>query len=377
MVILRAIREPILGSPFGLRKQMPIPAAAIIGAAAISAAGSIGASAMSNSAASNLNSSNREWQEEMYKKYSSPEALMRQYREAGVNPYLVGSAGNLQGSFNPTPPSAMPDIKDFGSAGAQGLQAGASAQMVNSQVGNQQAETFMKLVQGLSQAVKDFGADGAREFMSVVRPQFQSLGMSNYNVDQMACITIANGLAQRDILRVTADWEKEHGAEKRSSDLMLVQQETSKVVGELGLMSSAADLNRQQIKESMSNIARNFASIYNLKAQGDYFIASAETANKIRSLLVSQMTLQNGSLALGYLSSHLGLDLQEAGQKISKIQASDPVLRGVKYALECIGNVIHVSGNGGFEWSNTNAVYDEWMNSNTSGSSTTVTGFRP
>lgn len=363
MVILRAIREPIEGSPFGLRKHMPIPAAALIGAAAISAAGSIGASAMSNSAASNLNASNREWQEEMYKKYSSPEAMMRQYRAAGVNPYLTGGTGNLQGSFSPSPPSAMPDIKDPGSAAAQGLQAGASASMVNSQVGNQQAETFMKLVQGLSQAVKDFGADGAREFMSVVRPQFQSLGMSNYNVDQMACITIANGLAQRDILRVTAEWEKEHGSERLSSDLMKVQQETSKIVGELGLMSSQSDLNRQQIKESMSNIARNLAAVYNLKSQGDYFVASTETANQIRSLLVSQMTLQNGSLALGYLSGQLGFELQEAGQKISLKQASDPVLRGVKYALETLGNVIHVSGNSNFSWSDTNAVFGQWMNS--------------
>ena len=185
MVILRAIREPIVGSPFGLRKQMPIPAAALIGAAAISAAGSIGASAISNSAASNLNASNREWQEEMYKKYSSPEAMMRQYREAGVNPYLVGGSGNLQGSFSPSNSQAMPDIKDVGSAAAQGITAGAQSAMVSSQISDTKAAAFMKVAQGISMYLEKGSPEMAESFLNQMLPELKAQGFEMSQATQM------------------------------------------------------------------------------------------------------------------------------------------------------------------------------------------------
>lgn len=360
MVILRAIREPIAGSPFDLRKQMPIPAAAIIAASAISAAGSIGSSAMSNSAASNLNASNREWQEEMYKKYSSPEAMMRQYREAGVNPYLAGGAGNLQGSFSPSNTQAMPDIKDVGSAAAQGLSAGAQSAMVSSQISDTKAAAFMKVAQGISMYLEKGSPEMAESFLNQMLPELQAQGFEMSQATQMFQQQINSYKFTNDILEIQSKWQKDHGYEANSTQLMALNQSISKMVGEMNLLQTQSDLNRVSAMELGSRIGRNLAESLKLHEEAGYYKANAETANQIRGYLLDQMCLQNGQMARQFQILGVQYGNEEAAAKLKREISQNPWIQYGQAILDGVGKVVHVGV--GFNWSNTKGMMQSVSN---------------
>lgn len=346
----------------------------------IAAGGSLLSAGFSSTQASNLNATNRQWQESMHERYNTPAAMMRQYRRAGINPFL-GQSDQIGSVFSGSPSQAMPDVPDLGQSVSQGMVAGAQVHQLNAEAGNYKAEEFNKVTQGLSQAVRDFGVDGARQYLSVTFPRLKNLGFDDYTINKVMDVTVASAAAQRDILDIDAKWQKKYGSEYRSDLMMRNQQEISEVVARIGLMSSESEKNRSQIEvnkqeitESFSRIARNFAEAFKLKKEGDYYVANTETANQIRNLIVDQFVLQNGLSGLSLLRGGLQYGIEEAGAYIKRKQASDPVLQGVKFGLETLGNVIHVGGN--FSWSNMQGTIDSWSHS-TAPAPTVVTGFTP
>lgn len=338
-----------------------------VAASLISAAGSALTNKQSADYAGNLNAQNRWWQEYMYNRYNSPAAMMRQYRDAGVNPYL-GSSTDLVGSASSVPPQVMPTFSNPGESAAQGLAAGVQAAQVDSMVGNQRAEEFLKVTQGLSKVVQDYGVQGAQQYLSVVYPRLKNLGFDDFTINKLTDITVASAAAQRDILQIDSKWQKQYGFDFRSDLMMRNQQETSEVLGRIGLMSAQADtsraqgdLFRQEIAESFSKIARNFAEAFKLEKEGNYYVASTETANQIRSYLVDQFILQNGLHGLQLLSGNLSYGVQSASYDIDKEMQQNPWLRYFSWGMDQIGKVIHVGA--GFNWSNMQGTINSWSHS--------------
>lgn len=86
---------------------------------------------------------NTQLNEEVYNKYESPSAMMRQYKEAGLNPALIyggASPGSVDAGQVSTNPSDYEDYRsNFAQQALQGLSSGLSA--YQSFVGNQIANT--------------------------------------------------------------------------------------------------------------------------------------------------------------------------------------------------------------------------------------------
>lgn len=83
------------------------------------------------------NQINKNWQEKMYNQYQSPAAMVRQYKEAGLNPALMYGE-NLQTSFNQ--PAVQNQLDPIGAS-----MTAAQVKNMNAQTANIEADTQAKL----------------------------------------------------------------------------------------------------------------------------------------------------------------------------------------------------------------------------------------
>ena len=98
------------------------------------------------------------WQEDMYNKYQSPQALMYQYRKAGLNPFLMSEKGAAVGSLpsaaggSPSAPSVPQGFpaSNFANDYAQYELAAATS-------GNQKAQTSLNYVMAINDAFINCG----------------------------------------------------------------------------------------------------------------------------------------------------------------------------------------------------------------------------
>lgn len=85
------------------------------------------------------NQINKNWQEKMYNQYQSPQAMVRQYKEAGLNPALM-YGDNLQSQFNQ--PAIQNQLDPIGSA-----YMASQLRNMNAQTENLNADTQAKLIE--------------------------------------------------------------------------------------------------------------------------------------------------------------------------------------------------------------------------------------
>lgn len=85
------------------------------------------------------NQINKNWQEKMYNQYQSPQAMVRQYKEAGLNPALMYGE-NLQSQFNQ--PATQNQLDPIGSA-----YMASQLRNMNAQTENLNADTQSKLIE--------------------------------------------------------------------------------------------------------------------------------------------------------------------------------------------------------------------------------------
>lgn len=86
------------------------------------------------------NQINKNWQEKMYNQYQSPQAMVRQYKEAGLNPALMYGE-NLQSQFNQ--PASQNQLDPIGSA-----YMAAQVKNMNANTENINADTRLKEIEG-------------------------------------------------------------------------------------------------------------------------------------------------------------------------------------------------------------------------------------
>lgn len=86
------------------------------------------------------NQLNKAWQEKMYNQYQSPQAMVKQYKEAGLNPALMYGQ-NLQSEFNQ--PATQNMVDPIGSA-----YLAAQVKNMNANTENINADTRLKEIEG-------------------------------------------------------------------------------------------------------------------------------------------------------------------------------------------------------------------------------------
>ena len=318
-----------IGLGVSLKKQN---IGAVIGAG-ISAIGSLLGNQMQNNSNSNLNRENQlfqsgmlheqqNWSEKMWNKeneYNTPLAQRQRLQEAGYNPWISGSGGAMsnvaqtpasQGSASA--PQSMPMRYDnpFGNL----------AQTINDSV-RVKAESANQLSQAAQNSVntavalyeKTGDIEAANHFLAT---SLKSIGGANFSDDSMYFQQLNLTIRGMELKNIGQELENtrselenqivsKYGAKEAESRIANLEQLTTKYVGELGLMSSQADLNRSEIKLNDKRAYELGARAAAEFAQAGLFTSEANINNGMARFLI-------GNARISYIQSYMNAVEQSA-----------------------------------------------------------------
>lgn len=241
----------------------------------------------------------RKWQEDMYNKYQSPAALMRQYRQAGLNPFLMSEKGTAVGSI----PSASqggispaPDYMDFTPDMFSRIELNAQTS------GNQRAQSVLNMIMAVNDAFSKGGYKAGMSMIEQLAPKFQVYGLDEHTTMKMFESQRLEYDAEASIKQIQKQLVQEFGREKALTELESMNQQIAESVGRLGLMSSQADLNRAKENESLAQAKELGARLALDFAQAGYFKALGNQITQLTPYVAFNAMLGSGSLAMSYLS---------------------------------------------------------------------------
>lgn len=282
--------------------------------AGISTIGSIFGIGQQNAANANLNKINREWQagqniaqrrwtEEMWNKtneYNTPSNQMERLRQAGINPFISGSGGYSNVSQVPSAPasqsapSSVP-MGNFGSAISQGVNTYFDAANKSANAANQLSQS---LQQGVDTAIaiyeKTGDYDAAQRYLSTV---LGSVGGANLSKDSMYFDQFNLAIAGMKLDNINKGLQNFHqtieneliakyGDKRASAEIANIEQLTTKFVGELGLMSSEADLNRAKERLTFDQAYELGARAARELSEAGWFSVDASFKKNIANFLI-------------------------------------------------------------------------------------------
>lgn len=269
-----------------------------LGAAAVTALGALASNIFSGLSSSSISKDTRnwqhneniyarEWQEDMYNKYQSPQALINQQLQAGVNPFISGdsvTSGNLP-SASPAQAPQPPQFH-FGNALGEGVQSYMQAQSIQAQNQSFQAQALHNLVTSALALTKEFGEVAGRSFFETMLPQLgldDSANATKMFNQQLQSIQLSN---QRQ--SIENELREKYGSKEAQSALDFVDQQITESVARIGKMASDAKVNDATIHRIASEVVRNFAEAGHLKALSTqissllpYMIHKADMENEV------------------------------------------------------------------------------------------------
>lgn len=246
----------------------------------------------------------REWEEQMYNLYNSPSAMMRQYKEANLNPYLGASGQTGQGMGIAAPMSGAP------SQSSPSMVSGSPAQSpgfyhptlasdyaavagVSAQAANQNAQKVQQEWETYQYIYYHVGKNAAKEFLSSHPEMISSDNPDNSPYMKQYQVALVRQENENNIAEVQSWLLSRYGYQNAEKAL-------SKADAEIDNLCASALQSRESARRVSSEILQNLASAGMMKKQGDYYVANTETANQIRKYLVSMFMSKSGILDHAY-----------------------------------------------------------------------------
>ncbi|WP_370818598.1 hypothetical protein [Butyricimonas paravirosa] len=269
----------------------------------------------------------RQWQEDFYNQYSSPEAMRKQYEAAGMNPYLAmensgGSVGSAPGASSG--PSAAPS----NSWNPVPINLSGVSDAINSLFGNMKTavETDMEKQFGSdlrkAQIFKDLGGNWAP--LEDVYQKYQRSRAGDYaglqdttlrqNV-QGQKIALENSLAQGAILTLDAD-------AKRIMNQYIEPQQQAELMAASARwfdMMQGGILKGQQVKQSIAETIRTYAQAQGQKI--DNKIAESTADSLIKAMKAeNEYNRRNFFIGAKQLPFDYGLRQQERYYRFNEMR---------------------------------------------------------
>lgn len=338
------------------KKNMAWPA---VLAAGIAATGATANNLMSGSYSDHAAKENRKWQEAMYEKYYSPQAQMRQYRAAGVNPLLMSQGSGLSAQSMPQGQQAVtPNFENVGEAAVRGYSDYTQMELNAATSSNQRSESILNQVRAVNEAYINGGLDAGNNMLNQLMPLFKTLGMDSHQVMLQTADARLSARCKAICDSIESDWQKEFGKQFRSTQFMQLNQEISNLVGQTNVLQTQGEYNRAAAAELGSRIGRNIAEAWNLKKVGEYYEVSVSTARQIQDYVVSQALLQNGLSAVEFLRDNVAYGNESAAAELKRAIASNPWLQYTQWGLEALGNVVHVGVGANFNMGSSKSMVE-------------------
>lgn len=270
---------------------------------------------------SNENQIAREWSErqwELNNQYNTPSAIAERQRQAGFNPFLLGTKlGEGQSQPAQANTSSMaPDMSSMVAprvgATAQALQSASNMigqyalykQGVDAQAANQQSQSDMTAI-NVAKELNKFdpsyrnknGETRGDEYLSnYFGSQVRTRSENSYDL-RSAKANLRRSEADAELSEIEAALEREFGSKRAQSALAKVDQEITESAARIGKMASDAKLNEAQIKTEGQKFWTEVAKQYNLKKQGEYYVCQSEQLLLLKDMVANRMRIQNEMLS--------------------------------------------------------------------------------
>lgn len=255
--------------------------------------------------------------------YNSPSNQMARYREAGLNPYIHSTAGALtSGNASPvsqpsTSPRAIQGNLSIPSFDASGISNGMSAvgeSLFRATELNQQKLKIQGEISRMIPELRKFMDDD--ELGQVIRNVYGVNGNIN-RIDSFVNAELERVQGEAVKSRVEGELAVKYGDKQAAQMYSLAEYQMNKYEAEfkqiqenIENMRVERNLSRVSIKrveseiqEIASKIVVNIASAWNLRKQGEKFVADTKTVNAMREYLVSTARSDSRLRALqSYLS---------------------------------------------------------------------------
>lgn len=262
------------------------------------------------------NKESRAWQEKMWNlqnQYNTPSAMMSRYREAGLNPYVLGgnspavgaagSAGSApQGSASSVGSPVLPNIQpvrygdSVGGIGSALL----NAKAVNASSANQSAQSLKTLTEAMHEIKKNFGTSAAKSFGEKYLPMFVPDFKNN---DYMKSLEYE--WKRMDIDNQMNDLhlqiEERFGYQKAERALEILQKQSFKLDSEIDNIDMQSEKFVYEMNELFTRAAENIAHAANLNAD-------TKTINGIRNSLIE--LYQYNAESAGYSTAEQGAEFE-------------------------------------------------------------------
>lgn len=280
-----------------------------------------GVSAIGNlfgiSSSASLNKANRHWQSqeaekayqrqrEFFQDFQSPISVMRQYREAGINPNYVLQNGGISSPSAPSVASAnTPETFDFGSQISRGsLQLGQMLQnsnLIRSQAGKNDAEANNINLKTPKELEKlGYDTDTAKEVARLAGAnQEMDLQLKNQELSLKTAET-ATQQAMANVYHWQALNSKFDLENLKPLEMQQIQASITKDLAQVDLMVAQKHLTVQEAKLAVANIYKTYMDAVSNRISANSSMVSAKAQQQMadnQSALVPSQIQANESIA--------------------------------------------------------------------------------
>lgn len=232
----------------------------------------------------------RDWQEKMYNKYYSPQAMMRQYEDAGLNPYMLGqNNGGVGQSAMPTSPVASVNPVNPLSGTDSAINSILQQQQLSINAKSAQADFAMKLATAFSEAYKVGGKKGVNQLFSVLEPAIANVDFDEGVFAKEAKSRIYNMDMNSLLTEFQYETGKNYTPQQKKLEFENLAAQTKQLFNTIELQGSEIVLNKAQANVTSSQIAKNFAEAFSAKKVGDYYEVNAKQMEIINDMLDLQL----------------------------------------------------------------------------------------
>lgn len=268
-------------------------------------------------ASANLNGRNRRWQSaeaekayqrqrQFYKDFSSPSALMTQYRDAGVNPNYVLSNGGISSPSAPNVPQAnTPETFDVGQQVSQGFgrvaQLVQNGDLIKSQSNKNNAEANNINLKTPKELEKlGYDTDTAKEVAKLAGAnQEMDLQLKNQEL-QLKTAETATQQAMANVYHWQALNSKFEFENMKPLEMQQIQTAITKDLAQVDLMIAQKNLTEQEAKLAVAQIYKTYMDAVSNRISANAQMVGAKAQQQMadnQSKLIPSQIQVNESIA--------------------------------------------------------------------------------
>lgn len=332
---------------------------------------------------SNENKLARDWQEKMWNAqnlYNSPSAMMQRYRDAGLNPFLLGGNTPTVGSSSPASPSPAGSFTPPSSGASANIprlrafETAIQAKGVDANAANQRAQSIRTLVQAAGDAYEKGGRSAYMSVIHTFAPFLINSDPNNSPYERLITSEVRRNVAESVMQENQASLVHAFGEKQALQGLEESNYRISEIVSRLNTLRITNDI---AVKKLANDTIIAAAQAFNLKKVGEYYQASKEQLEALKDYVVeaakaeAELSSNQAELSTFSLPFNKGLvgARAEAEQNELDIKGNKAAIF-VKYLTDAVGDIVHVGFGSVSKSAPIGFMQAEWNQPNPFGGST-------